>query len=77
MILEVMGRDAGHIALHAGIAGGADLILLPEIPYDLDKIADKINALKTQGRNFALIVVSEAVRTVEGVSDVYRVTSAA
>jgi 6-phosphofructokinase 1 len=66
MVLEVMGRDAGHIALHAGISGGADVILIPEIPYDLDKVAAKINALKEQGRNFALVVVSEAVRTVEG-----------
>jgi 6-phosphofructokinase 1 len=66
MVLEVMGRDAGHIALHAGISGGADIILVPEIPYDLDKISEKINSLKIQGRNFALVVVSEAVRTVEG-----------
>ncbi len=66
MVLEVMGRDAGHIALHAGIAGGADVILLPEIPYTIEKVANKLNALKAQGRNSALVVVSEAVRTVEG-----------
>jgi 6-phosphofructokinase 1 len=66
MVLEVMGRDAGHIALHAGIAGGADIILLPEIPYTLEGISRKLNALRAQGRNSALVVVSEAVRTVEG-----------
>jgi 6-phosphofructokinase 1 len=66
MVLEVMGRDAGHIALHAGIAGGADVILLPEIPYSLDKVARKIAALRAIGRNSALVVVSEAVRTIEG-----------
>ena len=66
MILEVMGRDAGHIALNAGIAGGADVILIPEIPYRLDAVAAKILDLKTQGRNFALIVVAEALRTEEG-----------
>lgn len=63
MILEVMGRDAGHIALHAGIAGGADVILLPEIKYNIEKVAEKIAAVKKSGRNFALIVVSEAVKT--------------
>lgn len=62
MILEVMGRDAGHIALNAGIAGGADVILVPEIPYKLDKIAAKIKEVKDSGRNFALVVVSEAVK---------------
>ena len=66
MILEVMGRDAGHIALNAGIAGGADVILIPEIPYRLDVVAAKILDLKRQGRNFALIVVAEALRTEEG-----------
>jgi 6-phosphofructokinase 1 len=66
MVLEVMGRDAGHIALHAGIAGGADVILLPEIPYAIENVARKIAALRAQGRNSALVVVSEAVRTVEG-----------
>ncbi len=66
MILEVMGRDAGHIALNAGIAGGADIILIPEIKYDLDKIAAKIARVKKSGRNFALMVVSEAVKTEKG-----------
>ena len=66
MVLEVMGRDAGHIALAAGIAGGADVILIPEIPYAIDKIGAHIRALRDQGRNFALMVVSEAVKTLEG-----------
>ena len=59
MILEVMGRDAGHIALSAGIAGGADIILIPEITYSLDRVVHKVAAVKAAGRNFALIVVSE------------------
>jgi 6-phosphofructokinase 1 len=66
MILEVMGRDAGHIALSAGIAGGADVIVIPEIPYSLQKIADKLKALLSRGRNFALIIVAEAVKTEKG-----------
>ena len=66
MILEVMGRDAGHIALTAGIAGGADVILIPEIPYTVEKIAEKIKQVKETGRNFALVVVSEAVKTPDG-----------
>ncbi len=66
MVVEVMGRDAGHIALSAGIAGGADVILLPEIPYKVENIARKINELKATGRNFALVVVSEAVKTEDG-----------
>ena len=66
MILEVMGRDAGHIALNSGIAGGADVILIPEIPYSLKKIADHIDNIRTQGRNHALIVVAEAVKKENG-----------
>ncbi len=66
MILEVMGRDAGHIALSAGIAGGADVILIPEIDYRIDSIAKKIVALRDAGRNFALVVVAEAVTTESG-----------
>lgn len=66
MILEVMGRDAGHIALAAGIAGGADVILIPEIGYSIENLTRKINEIKDTGRNFALVIVSEAVKTVEG-----------
>jgi len=62
MILEVMGRDAGHIALAAGIAGGADIILIPEIPYTLEAIAGHIERVRRAGRNFALVVVAEAVK---------------
>lgn len=66
MILEVMGRDAGHIAISAGIAGGADVILIPEIPYTVANVCGAIRRLNDQGRNFALIVVAEAVCTEEG-----------
>ncbi len=66
MVLEVMGRDAGHIALSAGIAGGADVILLPEVKYSIDAIKQKILDVKESGRNFALVVVSEAVKTEKG-----------
>jgi len=66
MVLEVMGRDAGHIALACGIAGGADVILLPEIAYSFEKVAEHIRSIRARGRNFALIVVSEAVKTVDG-----------
>src|ERR1700674_2127827 len=61
MILEGMGRDAGHIALAAGIAGGADGVLIPEIPYSMDVVAAKIDRLRRAGRNFALVIVAEAV----------------
>jgi len=66
MVLEVMGRDAGHIALSAGIAGGADVILIPEIAYTIEQIAAKIRKVKDSGRNFALVIVSEAVKTPSG-----------
>jgi len=67
MILEVMGRDAGHIALASGIAGGADIILLPEIPWKLEHLAARIKRLREkEGRNFALVVVAEGVKTPDG-----------
>lgn len=66
MVLEVMGRDAGHIAISAGIAGGADVILIPEIPYSIDNICEKIRERQARGQNFCLIIVAESVRTESG-----------
>src|SRR5215813_177722 len=59
MILEVMGRNAGWIALHSGIAGGADVILIPEIPFSTKSVAAKIRARETGGSNFSIIVIAE------------------
>jgi len=66
MILEVMGRDAGHIALVAGIAGAADVILIPEIPYRIEHVVARIRAIYDAGRDFALVVVAESVRNEAG-----------
>jgi phosphofructokinase-like protein len=66
MILEVMGRDAGHIALSAGIAGGADVILIPEIKYSVDGIINKLNEMKKRTIKHSLIVVAEAVKKENG-----------
>ena len=66
MILEVMGRDAGHIAISAGIAGGAEIILIPEIPYTIANICRKIKERQDQGKNYSVVIVSEAVRTETG-----------
>src|SRR5207249_5901142 len=59
MVLEVMGRHAGWIALHSGIAGGADAILIPEIPFDVQKVADSIMARERSGSTFSIVVVAE------------------
>ena len=66
MILEVMGRDAGHIALNAGIAGGADVILIPEINYTIDGIIKKLKQLNSYGIKHSLIIVAEAVKQENG-----------
>ncbi len=66
MILEVMGRYAGWIALHAGVAGTADIILLPEIPYDLDKVVAKVMRRYESGRGFAIIAVAEGAKPIGG-----------
>ena len=66
MILETMGRDAGHIALNGGIAGGADVILIPELRYTLDGVAARLRAVLAQGRRHALVVVAEGARTESG-----------
>ena len=72
MVVEVMGRTAGHLALHAGIAGGADAILIPEIPYSIEKICTKINRIRDSlGRNFAIVVVAEGAQTPDGESRTY------
>ena len=59
MFLEVMGREAGWIALHAGLAGGADVILVPEIPFKLEPVIAKFRARERRGRPFSLVVVAE------------------
>ncbi len=66
MIAEVMGRGAGHLALSAGIAGFADIILIPEIPYTYEGIIRKLEENKRQGKKYAIIVVSEGVKTPDG-----------
>ncbi|HUO51128.1 MAG TPA: ATP-dependent 6-phosphofructokinase [Gemmatimonadaceae bacterium] len=66
MVLEVMGRNAGFIALHAGVAGTADVILIPEIPYNIEKVCDKIRARDRAGRAFSIVVVAEGAIPVGG-----------
>src|SRR3990167_253745 len=66
MIVQVMGRHAGWIALWSGLAGGADIILLPEIPFCLEKIAEKIRQRDTEGHKSTMIVVAEGAKTVNG-----------
>ncbi|MDO4542201.1 MAG: ATP-dependent 6-phosphofructokinase [Bacillota bacterium] len=62
MILELMGRDAGFITLYAGIAGGADVILIPEIPFTVEAVINKIERRRQRGNNFSIIVVSEGCK---------------
>ena len=62
MVLEVMGRHAGWIALHAGIAGGGDVILLPEIDWDFDHVCRAIRARESEGKKYTLVVVAEGAR---------------
>ncbi len=67
MVLELMGRDAGFIALHAGVAGDADVILIPEIPFDIEVVCQKIRERDAAGRKFSIVAVSEGARPVDGV----------
>ncbi|MEE0776307.1 MAG: ATP-dependent 6-phosphofructokinase, partial [Bacillota bacterium] len=62
MILELMGRDAGFISLYAGLAGGADIILIPEIPFSIEGILKKVHARAQRGSRFSIIVVSEGCK---------------
>jgi 6-phosphofructokinase 1 len=65
MLIEVMGRDAGWIALHSGIAGGAHIILIPEIPFRFESICDAVHARENRGKRFSLVVVAEGVKLPE------------
>ena len=71
LILEVMGRHTGWIALHAGLAGSADVILIPEIPFSFDSIVQKVRARERSGSRFTNIVVAEGAREV-GQSEIYQ-----
>ncbi len=73
MALEVMGRYAGWIALYSGIAGGADVILLPEIPYNIDSVIQKIEQRRKDGKNFSIVVVAEGAKPIGGELSVARV----
>ena len=66
MVVEVMGRDAGWIAIYSGIAGGADVILIPEQPFDVDKVAAKIRMRHARGRYFSIVVVAEGAKFAAG-----------
>lgn len=66
MIVEVMGRDAGWIALHCGVAGSADAILIPEVPFSIDAVAKKIEQRNSDGRKFSIVVVAEGAAPVGG-----------
>lgn len=62
MVVEVMGRDAGWIALYSGVAGGADVILIPERPFDIDKVAESLRQRHERGRYFSIVVVAEGAK---------------
>ena len=66
MVVEVMGRYAGWIALHAGISGSAHAILIPEIPFDIDKVAAKIRSRDAEGRMYSLVMVAEGAEPIHG-----------
>lgn len=66
IIVEVMGRYAGWIALESGVSSTADVILIPEIPYDLDKVVDKVHERDLSGKNFSIVVVAEGARPKDG-----------
>jgi 6-phosphofructokinase 1 len=66
MVVEVMGRHAGHIATYAGIAGGADVILVPEHPFDIEDVARHVRKRHTRGRFFSIVVVAEGAEPIEG-----------
>ena len=75
MVIETMGRYAGWIALYAGVAGGGDVILIPELPYDLKKVIEPLQARSKVGKRFSIVVVAEGARPKRGSMVVERVVS--
>jgi len=73
MIVEVMGRNAGWIALYAGIAGGAEIVLIPEIQYDIDIIAEAVRERNRRGKRFSIVVVAEGAKPKDGDTTIQRV----
>jgi phosphofructokinase-like protein len=73
MIIEVMGRNSGWIALYSGIAGGGDIILIPEIPYDINNVANAVKERTARGKRFSIIVVSEGAKVKDGEQVVKRI----
>jgi 6-phosphofructokinase 1 len=69
MVVEVMGRDAGWIALHAGLAGGATAILVPEVPFDINKLSDVVAHRHDRGRYASVVVVAEGAKPVSGLGE--------
>ena len=76
MVVEVMGRYAGWIALYAGVAGGADVILIPEVPFDLAKVSDRIMERDRWGARFSIVVVAEGAKPLGGKTSVMKQASA-
>ena len=70
LVVEVMGRHAGWIALHSGLAGGADAILIPERPFDVDKVCDLVRRRHSRGRYFSIVVVAEGAIPAEGTMEI-------
>jgi 6-phosphofructokinase 1 len=68
IVCEIMGHDAGWLALGAGIAGGADVILIPEIPYDLNIVAEHLHNRRRHGKRFSIIAVAEGIRSIQEVN---------
>jgi 6-phosphofructokinase 1 len=66
MVVEVMGRHAGWIAIHSGLAGGADIILIPERPFDIEEVCERIRHRHNRGADFSIVVVAEGAEPVEG-----------
>lgn len=76
MVVEVMGRHAGWIALHAGVAGGADVVLIPEIPYDLESVSEHIQQREKLGARFSIVVVAEGAHPKGGQASVVQAATA-